>query len=626
MKKYGILFLILLLTLKLSSQDKYDREIVIKSTNVKKLQQIADEFLETQNLFKYKEAKKIKIDKNGGNKFFSYYDKLGSPVYYSLENESSAIRSKIDRIRTGGVTGLDLDGRNIEFGLWDSGMLRSTHQEFNNITKVDNISGASHVTHIAGILIVSGVKEESKGMAPGVTIKAYSTTTTTTTNWNYEVPVWAAAGGLISSHSYIISNPAEDYEKYGVYNVFSKLWDEISNNVPYLVMCTGASNNGNKYYNLDRSKYDLLTSNKLGKNSIVVGAGIDALNYISPRDIRQAYYTNWGPTDDWRIKPNITAVGSNSYSTRNSHDTHYGTGQVSSYTAPIVSGGLALLQEHYHNNNVVYMKAATAKALILSTTDEADTSDGSDFAFGWGLFNAEEAANVITNKGVSAIISELTLNEDESYAVTIKVDGTEPLTVALSWNDPAGTPLYTDVHNDATPVLVNGLDVRVTSDSNTYFPWFMEPNSTHDNYTDAASKGDNYRDNIEIVNVKIIEAGEYIVNISHKGTLKNGSQDFSLIINGIEKGTLSNSEINSEDNYAVYPNPTGDYLKIKPSLSKSEIRKVNLYNVIDQKTLEAQFYNQKSIELDVSNMPKGIYMLKGYDENNSNVLLKNNYY
>jgi len=73
-------------------------------------------------------------------------------------------------------------------------------------------------------------------------------------------------------------------------------------------MCTGASNNGAAGYNPDGSRYDLLASNKLGKNAIVVGACHDVLNYTGPESVVQAPFTSWGPTDDWRIKPDLTAV------------------------------------------------------------------------------------------------------------------------------------------------------------------------------------------------------------------------------------------------------------------------------------------------------------------------------
>ncbi|MDA8693452.1 S8 family peptidase, partial [Saprospiraceae bacterium] len=562
--------------------------------------------------FKHKAAVAELIDANGIHHFFSHYDKRGNAVYFTLENESSAISSKIDRIRTGGSTGLDLDGSDIIFGLWDSGNPRVTHQEFNgNINIIDTAAFTSHSTHIGGILIAEGIVPAAKGMAPSASIDSY-----TSSGWNSEVALWAAAGGMISSHSYIVANPREDFEKFGIYNVHSQNWDALSYNAPYLIMSTGASNNGSLNFNPDGSRYDLLASNKLGKNSIVVGACADVLDYTGPESVRQAFFTSWGPTDDWRIKPDITAVGLNSSSTREANDTSYGTGQGSSFAAPIVSGGLGLLQQYYHNLNSVYMKGATAKALILSTTDEAGEHDGPDFSNGWGLFNAEKAAEVITNNGTSAIIAESILNQDEIISLAIEVDGTEPLTVAVCWNDPPSEPFADEPFNDPTPMLINDLDVRVTSSSETFFPWMMEPNDSFDNYTDAATKGDNFRDNIEIINVENIEAGTYNITISAKGILQTGSQDFSLIVNGLRSETTSSTQSNTlDESISVYPNPATNSLKIEYAAPNNEELKVSIYSITGQKQIETNFYNQNTIELDVSDLSKGIYLLEVQNDN-----------
>ncbi|MBF8150754.1 S8 family serine peptidase [Winogradskyella sp. F6397] len=611
MKKCNLLLLALFLSLELFSQNQKDREIIISHTNVEKLNQISEEFLAIQDQFLDREILEILITDQGDKKYFSHFDTTGNPVYYSLENESSAISSKVDLIRTGGTSGLNLDGSGIEFGLWDAGPPRITHQEFNNnITVIDNTTVSSHATHISGILIASGVDPQAEGMAPSATIKSYNIS-----NWISELSTWAAIGGLISSHSYIIANPNTDYEKYGIYNQYSQLWDEISYNAPYLIMCTGASNNGNKGYNPDGSRYDLLASNKLGKNSIVVGASLDVLNYTGPESVVQTAFTSWGPTDDWRIKPDLTAVGFSSYSTRDASDSNYATGNGCSFAAPIVSGGLGLLQQHYYNNNSVYMKAATAKALILSTTDEAGDYDGPDFSNGWGLFNAFKAAEVITNNGESAIISELVLNEDETYSVEIEVDGTQPLSVAICWNDPAAEPLADELYNDATPMLINDLDVRVVSDTEVYYPWMMEPNANYNNYALAASKGDNYRDNIEIINVKDISPGQYTVNVSHKGTLVNELQEFSLVINGVLSENLSIAHIdNMADGISVFPNPVNDVLKIKFDSSQFQELKASLYTILGQKKIETNYSNQNTIELDVSALVKGVYFLRIQDD------------
>jgi len=601
-----VIVLLLFSVLQLFAQDTEDRKMIKNATDVQQLRNIAREYLEMQQKFSFTRFNDS-VDRPISGYYFTQFDKDGNPVYSTFENESSAEASKVDRIRTGGVSGLNLDGSGIVFGLWDSTPPRTTHQEYSGkINVVDPGTEGNHATHIAGMLIASGVDPKAKGMAPGATIDSYSTS-----GWKAEVAEWAANGGMISTHSYILANPKTEYTQYGIYNSYSYSWDELSYNAPYLIMCTGASNNGSQNYNPDGSRYDLLASNKLGKNSIVVGACFDVPEYTGPSSVEQAAFTSWGPTDDWRVKPDITAVGTNSYSSSESSDSAYASGQGCSYAGPVVAGGLALLQQHYHNLNDEYMKAATAKGLILSTTDEAGEYDGPDFANGWGLFNAEKAAEVISNNGTTARILELSLNDGETYTTQIKVDGTDTLTCTICWNDPPATPLSNAGTDDPTPMLINDLDIRVIGDDTTYKPWMLEPNSSHDNYTDAATKGDNYRDNIEIIEEKDIPAGEYVVSVSHKGSLQSGKQDFSLIINGVvaevtaaENITLPQKEV------MVYPMPVNNNVLnvVVKNTGEQAPFEVQLFNAKGQKVL-VQSCSGTHSTLDVSTLPGGLYIL-----------------
>lgn len=514
------------------AQDAAERHAILGQTNVAALKGMAQEAEANQFRFKNETKLDLPSGKAPAGGFFSHFESDGTPVYYELENESSAITSSIDRIRTGGISGLDLDGSGISIGLWDGGNPRPTHQELDQkITIRDTAALSGHATHVAGILVATGVVPEARGMAPGATIESY-----TATNWLNEVPLWAADGGMITNHSYIIANPRENYQLFGIYNVHARNWDQLSYDAPYLIMCTGASNNGNQGYNPDNSRYDLLASNKLGKNAIVVGACESVLNYTGPESVVQASFTSWGPTDDWRIKPDLAAAGTRSFSAREGSDTAYTTGNGSSFASPVVAGGLALLQEHFHNINNVYMKAVTAKALILSTADEAGQFDGPDFSNGWGLFNAQRAADLITNNGVTSEILEARLEEGASFTKTIHVDGSQPLSVAVCWNDPPAEPLVNPSHNDPTLMLINDLDVRVNASDggSVFYPWRIEPNATFDNYTAPAEKGDNYRDNTEIIQEKIVPAGEYTIVVTHKNQLQSDEQDFSMVISGIQ--------------------------------------------------------------------------------------------
>ena len=613
MKKIIALIFVFVIAMEMNAQNQTDREYIISQTNVERLMELSNEFAEAQRKFGKPLKEKI-IDQRGVEHYFSHFDAQGKPVYFSLENETAAQASSIDHIRIGGDSGLDLDGSGVVFAIWEGSNPRVTHQEFDGrINLIDTTVINHHATHVSGILIATGIQAQAGGMAPLANIDAF-----TTMGWANEIPVWAANGGMINNHSYTLGNPGADYVQYGVYDDISKLWDDYSYNAPYLIMCTGASNNGSQGYNPDNSRFDLLPRNKLGKNSIVIGACNEVWDYTGPSSVSQASFTSWGPTDDWRIKPDISAVGVNSYSTREDSDTDYGTGQGSSYASPVVAGGLGLLQQHYHNLNGIYMKAATAKGLILSTTDEAGAHDGPDFSNGWGLFNAQKAAKVISNDGTTAMISELSLLQNESYSIDITTDGTQPLTVAISWTDPSAEPTNSGIHNDPTPMLVNDLDLRVLSQSTEYFPWMMEPNAAFDNYNTPATKGDNYRDNIEVIFEENIEAGVHTVQISHKGDLLFGSQDFSLIINGIVLEPTSVSEINLlNSEIVVYPNPIDDVLKIDIQSPPSKLLKIDVLDLTGRTQLHAQYPYNNTLELEVSTLSSGIYFLNIRNEENA---------
>src|SRR5690606_15819024 len=105
------------------------------------------------------------------------------------------------------------------------------------------------------------------------------------------------------------------------------------------------------------------------------------------------------------------------------------------------------------------------------------------------------------------------LNNGETKTIQVTANG-EPLKVSIAWLDPAGTPLPQVVLNDRTPMLINDLDLRVVSGSNTYFPWKLNP----DDPSAAATQEDNTVDNLEQVWIENPIAGQqYTINVSHKG-------------------------------------------------------------------------------------------------------------
>ncbi len=594
------------------AQNDNDRSYIIKQTNTEALKKIAkskkQHYTIALNEALRQGVKKEIVNNKKEKGYLSGFDLKGVPVYDFDDNVDVATTGRIDKIWNGGSSGLNLTGAGIEIGHWEAGGLAlTTHQELTGkITHAEAEAVSSHSTHTACTMLGTGIDADARGMAPSTTIVSRRSN-----NDETEIANFGAAGGLLSNHSYSTGDPNGTTELYGVYTNNAKEWDDILFNAPYLSLNKSAGNNRNDGVNTGDNGYDIIYTVATCKNLITVGAVDDVSVYTGPGSITQSAFSNWGPTDDWRIKPDITANGVSVYSADHDNDTDYTTKSGTSMSTPSVTGAIALLQQHYNNENSVYMKAATVKALLLGTTDEAGANDGPDFQSGWGLLNAERAAEVITNNGTSSIVTELSISNGSTYTTTIEVDGTSPLLLTIVWTDPAGTPVASGIDNQ-TPMLVNDLDVRITKDATTYSPWVMTPNASSNNFTDAAIKGDNFRDNVERIDVSSLPAGIYTVTVTHKGTLINGSQDFSMVINGIIGNTLN---VDNKEKYnnliSIYPNPSKNgYVNVLiPDNYDLNSCRIEVFDLLG-KQKKSSVFSEKEISLDVSNLNSGLYIIK----------------
>ncbi|MFP2997824.1 fibronectin type III domain-containing protein [Spongiivirga sp. MCCC 1A20706] len=456
--------------------------------------------------------------------------KDGSPIYYATYNVDAAASTRTNHLNGGGSLGLNLDGQNMTAYVWDGGLARPSHQEYdgpggnNRFSIGDNSSTLNfHAAHVTGTIIASGVNPDAKGMAPQAKAIGH--------DWNSDVSEatgQAANGMLLSNHSYgFRSDLVPDYY-FGAYIEDSRDWDNLQFNSPMYLMVVAAGNDGNTNHNGNplngNSAYDKLTGHSTSKNTLVVAnaqdANVDASGNLISVNINSG--SSEGPTDDLRIKPDIAGNGTGVFSTYEGTDTEYATISGTSMASPNVMGSLLLLQQHYNELNGSFMRAASLKGLALHTADDAG-STGPDAVFGWGLLNAKRAAEAITANGNGAVIDERTLNSGESYSVNVDSDGVSDLMVSISWTDRAGT-VNTGTANVTTPVLVNDLDVRVTKNSDTFEPYRLTSITTN-------GTGDNNVDPFERVDVSSA-VGSYTVTVTHKGTLTGGSQDFTLIVTG----------------------------------------------------------------------------------------------
>lgn len=488
-------------------------------------------------------------------------DDNGMPMYYTTYNAEGAALINSDKLYPGGAAGLNLSGAGQTLGEWDAGGVLTTHQELvGRVTQKDTPAGLHwHSTHVAGTMIASGVYYKAKGMSYGANLSAY--------DWDDDASEMAAeaAGGMnVSQHSYgMITgwyksgadwywygntsiSETEDYY-WGFYDDLANAWDVIAHDAPnYLIVKSAGNDRGegptsgsNHFYwngaawtasstarDLDggATGYDCIGHRGVGKNILTVGA-VTAASAMSN-------FSGWGPTDDGRIKPDIVAKGVSVISCNSSGVDEYASSNGTSMSGPMVSGSIGLLLEHQENLHPgVKLLSSTIKGLILHTATDLG-NPGPDYSYGWGLMNTEAAAEVMTDQAASSVhIYENILSDGQNLNMQVKAKGGEPLKATIVWNDVPGTPVAPAL-NPTDLMLVNDLDMRLTAANSTVsFPYILDPG----NPATVATTGDNFRDNVEVIYIASPTAGEiYELQITHKGSLSGGSQDYTLIVTGNE--------------------------------------------------------------------------------------------
>lgn len=552
-KNYLLIVALFVLPISLLAQSKAEAEKIISTYNLKLIKEKRDLFKRKEDIDKQKAIAYAlqnnlplrKVNSDGSIMELMKLSSTGFPLYYATSNSNASRSTRANHLNSGGSLGLDLNGQGMVARVWDGGTVRKTHNLFSNrVTVVDEPTSTTYVlhsTHVTGTIMASNVQAASKGMAYQASARTFEWT-----NDLSEALDEVQQGMLISNHSYgfpLTSNGTPLPAWYiGSYSSDSRDWDEAAYLSPYYLMVAAAGNDGDNTDNANPNTFNLdkLTGNKTAKNNLIVANAQDAVvasnGTLTSVAINSS--SSQGPTDDFRIKPDITGNGTELTSTASQSNSATASLSGTSMASPNVAGTLLLLQQHYKNLTNSFMRSATLKGLACHTADDAGVV-GPDPIFGWGLLNAKKAAETLTGNGLTSWVSEENLDNHQSYSMTVKSNGGTPLMASITWTDLPGAANLGDLpENDATPALVNDLDIRITRNGTTYYPWKLD---TSDASNPAIRTEDNSVDNVELIKIDSPAAGDYTITVTHKGSLQTDSQKYSLIITGITSSFSLNS-------------------------------------------------------------------------------------
>ncbi|MGC8989172.1 MAG: S8 family serine peptidase, partial [Verrucomicrobiia bacterium] len=369
-------------------------------------------------------------------------------------------------------------------------------------------------------------------------------------------------------------DPNQD-PKFGQYNTITREFDSITYDNPFYLTVWAAGNDQNegptnqpvphitwgivsnqivevlvtnvvRALDGDAGGFDTISPQGSAKNVLTIGAVFpipdgytNASQVVLGQDATGRTFSSCGPTDDGRIKPDVVADGVQLITTDSDADNDVNIRSGTSFAAPSVTGSINLLRQRYTqlHPQAPPLRASTWKALVIHTADEAGPHPGPDYRFGWGLMNTRRAALLLgqnATNGWRAFLKEVRLEPGGMIELpVVATGGTNELRITHAWTDTPAVAESVFTVDSPNLKLVNDLDLAVISPTGVRnFPWVLDPVTR----TNAATRADNFRDNVEqVVITNALANGVYTVRITHKGAdLWNGLPQWdSIVLSGI---------------------------------------------------------------------------------------------
>ena len=423
-----------------------------------------------------------------------------------------------------------LSGAGVSVMVYDGGYADASHADFSGRLTVRDGSGQStHATHVAGTVGGNGANSNGQhsGMAPEVIIESYGFEQEggLGEGFLYTDPgdIEADYSDAILNHGVVISNNSIGTntanngfpcEWTGDYGVTSSVIDSVvkgSLGSPIrIVWANGNERASSRCGDL----YNTTAPPACAKNHITVGA-------LNSDDDSVTYFTSWGPADDGRIKPDISAPGCQSGGDGGVTSTFpgggYGTYCGTSMASPTVTGISALIIEDWRQQfpGEGEIPNSALKALLANSGDDLGNV-GPDCQYGFGTVRARQAIDSLRAEGVA--LGEVGDGGIGEHLVIVS-DSESELRITLAWDDVPGAPL-------AVSALVNDLDLVVTSPSgDRVYVWTIDPANPS---APATQTGEDHINNIEQVSVASPETGAWRIQVVGY-SVPVGPQAYSLV-------------------------------------------------------------------------------------------------
>ena len=435
----------------------------------------------------------------------------------------------------------NLTGAGVNVLVYDAGTARATHVDFSGRLFVRDNSGLiTHATHVAGTVGGDGTANASnRGMAPGVTIQSfgfehdgsgiflYSNPGDIEDDYTQAINEFGAviANNSIGSNTETNGFPCAIQGDYGVTDVLidSIVRGGVSNGVPFRIVWANGNERQGSFCDVEGfGDYYSIAPPAGAKNHITVGA-------TNANDDSMTSFSSWGPTDDGRMKPDISAPGCQAggdggvTSCSGSSNTGYTSLCGTSMASPTTTGCCALLLQDFRNQfaGLPDPRNSTLKVLLAHTAQDRG-NPGPDYQFGYGSVRIKDTIDFMRTGGF--IEAEVGHGAFVDYNVTVS-PGAASLKATLAWDDAPASPL-------ANTALVNDVDVVAIAPGGgtTHLAWTLNPLNPAAN---ALQNAPNRRDNIEQVFVSNPVSGTWTIRVTGFN-VPQGPQKFSLAATGLQ--------------------------------------------------------------------------------------------